>query len=289
MTTDFAGSESLNQLNLEPQGVGAACVYTRIPPTRRPSVRSWNSSPPLVDGYGFRGSDPRVHLLSPFEFFMYWKIEAVLPPMAAKCGGRTVWCPGREAHYQAHKHDAGFKLRPGTDYRIAETSDEFIVFPDIKVLQSFRHCWVLVRNARPMVPVFTRSKLPRPGLSAEENARLCSVYFRPWTLCRDLATLDAPHLLHLAMYPRVVGTSAQSSTHLDAPKVDTKKLRLNTKTPPMCNPSERVEASTDAHAWASSWRRYKDGQIVSEHARRLIQNFLTMTLARTAADEDTAN
>ena len=29
------------------------------------------------------------------------------------------------------------------------------------------------RTPRPMVPFFARSKLPRPGLSVEENARLC--------------------------------------------------------------------------------------------------------------------
>ena len=93
-----------------------------------------------------------------------------------------------------------------------EPSDDYLVFPNEPVLATFRHRWVLVRNPRPMVPVFQHSKLPRPNRSSEENARLCSVYFRPWTLHAGHAMLPhVPHLLQLAMYPQPLSSTATTT------------------------------------------------------------------------------
>eukprot|EP00973_Karenia_brevis_P085968 11922945-Karenia_brevis.AAC.1 len=65
-----------------------------------------------------------------------------------------------------------------------------------------------------MVPAFARSRLPRPGMPAEESARLCSVYFRPWTLNKNDVDRHVPHLLQLAQMPAgrsVVGQPAAAS------------------------------------------------------------------------------
>ena len=43
-----------------------------------------------------------------------------------------------------------------------------------------------------------------------------------------------------------------------------------------------------AASWASSWGSYIRGNVVSEHACRIITNFLTATMARTAADGDSS-
>ena len=130
----------------------------------------------MVEIYGFRGTDERLAYLSPFEFFMYWAAEPVMPPYHEQCGGRSVWCAGGKEYYETHKHDyPRCKLIAGTHYRVVEGCEDYVVFSDTPVLRIFRHRWVLVKNQRPLVPVFTHSKLPRPGLSAEESARLCSV------------------------------------------------------------------------------------------------------------------
>jgi len=230
MTVAFPGSAFLHRLELELDGVGCERVSTRIPPTRRPAERSKGSTPPIVDIYGFRGQDPRVALLSPFSFLMYWSAEPVLPPHRQdNACKRSEWCKDGEEYYEAHKHDPhGCRLRPGFHYRVIEPSDDYLVFPNDKVLATFRHRWVLVRNPRPMVPVFQHSKLPGPRRTSEENARLSSVYFRPWTLHAGHAMLPhVPHLLQLGMYPEpapstnTVNGAQQSRARADtAPESD---------------------------------------------------------------------
>ena len=44
-----------------------------------------------------------------------------------------------------------------------------------------------------------------------------------------------------------------------------------------------------AHGWSVSWSRCIRGRVVSEHAQRLITNFLTATLARTAGDDESTD
>ena len=45
-----------------------------------------------VDLYGYRGSDARVFLLSPWEFWTHWYAEELLPPTSESyC--LTVWVP----------------------------------------------------------------------------------------------------------------------------------------------------------------------------------------------------
>ena len=110
------------------------------------------------------------------------------------------------------------------------------------------------------MPVFSGSKMPRADMHDDEKARLCSVYFRPWTLCTDFeVTPHVPHLLHMTAYPE--------------PAVRHRK-RAKGKAAP-----EEAVAS-----WASSWTRYIHGNVVSEHAARLIRRFLSLTLARRCGD-----
>ena len=205
---------------------------------------------------------------------------------------------------------------PGKHYCVVEHQHaDCIVLPDDAVLKTFRQRWVLQRNNRPMVPVFQRSKLPRPGLPGEENARLCSVYFRPWTLCASHATAHVPHLLQLALCPRVhdvasaaaaaaaprrprlraKSTPPRSKTAAsdDAPMPPTEsRLRLRGKSPAPPTMSvllDEPSPPSPSASWSASWNRYIRGNVVSEHARRLITNFLTATLARTAADDDSTD
>lgn len=94
----------------------------------------------------------------------------------------------------------------------------------------------------------------------EEKARLCSVYFRPWTLCTDFDAIPhVPHLLQMPLYPE--------------PVVRRRKR-------------EKGKAATEetVESWAGSWARYIRGNVVSDHAAVLIRRFLSLTLARRSGD-----
>ena len=43
------------------------------------------------------------------------------------------------------------------------------------------------------------------------------------------------------------------------------------------------------YSWAGSWGRYIRGNVVSKHSARIITNFLTATLARTAEADDSTD
>ena len=118
----------------------------------------------------------------------------------------------------------------------------------------------MVPLPRPKVPVFSNSKMPRADMRDEEKARLCSVYFRPWTLCTDFAAVPhVPHLLQMPLYPE--------------PVVRHRK-RVKSK----------AAAEETVASWASSWARYIRGNVVSDHAAVLIRRFLSLTLARRSGD-----
>ena len=118
----------------------------------------------------------------------------------------------------------------------------------------------MVPTPRPYVPVFTKAKMPRADMQDNEKGRLCSVYFRPWTLCKDFEVIPhVPHMLEMTLYPE--------------PAVRHRK-RAKLKAAP-----EEAEAS-----WAHSWARYIRGNVVSDHAARLIRRFLSLTLARRCGD-----
>ena len=120
----------LNRMELERGGKDVVCVSLRVPPTRRPSTRAAGSHAPMVDVYGFRGTDVRFTLLSPFEFFMYWRAEAVLPPHHVHSNGRSVWCPGGREYYDAHKDEyPRCRLIPSKHYKVVTDSADFVTFP----------------------------------------------------------------------------------------------------------------------------------------------------------------
>ena len=50
--------------------------------------------------------------------------------------------------------------------------------------------------------------------------------------------------------------------------------------------SSEPTADTDQRAWSAAWNWYIHGNVVSDHASRLITNFLTSTPARTFGHDD---
>ena len=118
----------------------------------------------------------------------------------------------------------------------------------------------MVPLPRPKVPVFSNSKMPRADMRDEEKARLCSVYFRPWTLCTDFDAIPhVPHWLQMPLYPEPVVRHRRRA-------------------------KGKAAATETAASWASSWARYIRGNVVSDHAAVLIRRFLSLTLARRSGD-----
>ena len=116
----------------------------------------------------------------------------------------------------------------------------------------------MVPLRRPHVPVFSSSKMPRAGMKEEEKAKLCSLYWRPWTLCDDFSQVPhVPHLLQMRLYPEPIV-----------------RHRMRAKS--------KATAEETMPSWVGSWNRYIRGNIVSEHAAILIRRFLSLTLARSS-------
>ena len=139
---------------------------------------------------------------------------------------------------------------------------DYLTFPDHPLMARFRHEWIMVRQRRPRVPVFADGKMPRANMQEEEKARLCNLFFRPWSLCADFAAVPhVPHMLQLPLYPEPVV-----------------RRRKRQKSKP--------EQEATEPAWTSSWARFIRGNIPSEHAARIIRRFLSLMVPR-AGDNNT--
>ena len=66
--------------------------------------------------------------------------------------------------------------------------------PDLRELNGLRHGWCWQERPRPHLPTWSFAKIPRVQFSPEENARLMSVYMRPWTLRESESTNGNPLL-----------------------------------------------------------------------------------------------
>ena len=83
--------------------------------------------------------------------------------------------------------------KPGEHYT-ALPDDDRILMPNLRHLNGLRHCWCWQKRPRPHLPTWSFAKIPRSQFSPEENARLMSVYMRPWTLRESESTNSNPLL-----------------------------------------------------------------------------------------------
>ena len=129
--------------------------------------------------YGYRGRDPRVLYLSPWEFLMFWEVQQVGKPTVSTSDkiSLSIWTgvevlPGCQAQAGIHYvvNDAGLSDK-----------HDYIVLPDAPATQQIRHEWVLRRANRPYVPQPESTPMPDNASSVEEKAKLFSIYLRPWT------------------------------------------------------------------------------------------------------------
>jgi hypothetical protein len=133
-----------------------------IPPTKQPRAKSKNVKPQHVDIYGYRPlQNTPFELLSVFEFYMYFYVEALLFPDACTTTIRTEWTQlglllWKEYVDQKRLHAQPQmpQWAPGKHYTVIEpANDEYYTFPSepARTYEVFRHRWVIVRNRRPHV------------------------------------------------------------------------------------------------------------------------------------------
>ena len=199
MTQSFQGRRYLERLEWELKQDAKQSTWMHLPACRKLSIHSSSALTPHAAAYGFRGRHASISYLSPWEFCMFIRIVKLWPPdhLANKEANFTQWTDEGLAYFEAHKSDdPPAELTPGLHWRVIEPADnlhrqDYITYPDITFLESFRHEWVMVFQARPFVPQPSGAPMPDKRHSVEERARLFSIYLRPWTLlrCNVLAQL----------------------------------------------------------------------------------------------------
>ena len=122
--------------------------------------------------------------------------------------------------------------------------------------------YLLLRRTRPMVPAPMSMPMPSAcfskGLERQERkerqARLSSIYMRPWTMVPQYATPHVPYLGRLHIVPDGVGRKRKG------------------------------KQSGDDRSYAAAWRWYLRGNILSDHQRRIISAFMALNSATSSTD-----
>ena len=179
--------------------------------------------------YGFRGRGSDRELLSPFEMLMHWSLELVGPPSTSGADKRSTFTDaGKEYHNRCKRCNVVPEYIAGEHF-VAVAAPNRILLPDLPTLSKLRHTWIWERRPRPHVPVWSYSKIPRVNISPEENARMLSVYLRPWTLNPADATRMVPLLTDLGM-ANVMKQATDSADVVAVTGADnTKRRRLRCK------------------------------------------------------------
>ena len=158
MTQSFPGRRYLERLEWELKQESKQGTWMHLPAFRTLSIHSNCALTPHAAAYGFRGCDPSVYYLSPWEFCMFVRVVKLWPPEhpANKEVTLTQWTDAGLAYYEEHKSDdPPAELTPGLHWKVIEPRDNihrknYITYPsEGTALQYFRHEWVMMLQARP--------------------------------------------------------------------------------------------------------------------------------------------
>ena len=224
---------------------GEASLQSYVPPMKKSNVRSRNSRPVDVEIYGLRPLVFPWEFLSPFEFFRYWKAEALLVPTYYSNNGhpaRTQWTSEGQRLIQSDAYrNEQIAAKPGLHYTVIPCANEsYTVFPaePAHMYDTLRHAWVLVRKSPPDVVMIEQYKKPGPSSSAADAAKYGCVFFRPWTLLSGHC-----HVPHFSL------------------------LCLNTKNLEAFYSDAAMNLSmTSCVQWYSAWEEYVRGHVVTDTA-----------------------
>ena len=129
----------------------------------------------------------------------YWSLERVFPPSNNRKKQSAPWTDeGLDYEQRCKENKEKPYWLPGVHYQTIDSHDR-ILMPELPALSNLRHRWFWQRRQRPYVPVFSYAKIPSKKSSPEENARLLSIYMRPWTLRPEDATSRTPLLSRLGV------------------------------------------------------------------------------------------
>jgi hypothetical protein len=158
-------------------------------------------------------------------------------------------------------------LWPGLHYEVNDQvlskQLDYIAFPQTEATSRYRNFWIMRRRQRPVVPCPEHTPLPKRGMKPEEKARILSTYLRPWSLLHEHASAAVPHLRDLNVW------------------TPTDRKRVRKKSSSTCDPD-----GATARSFRRSWRHYIDGNIVSDHAAKIIKNFLLAVFAEGRQQDD---
>ena len=195
--------------------------------------------------YGWRGRDPRVYYLSPWEFTAFWEVHRLQPPRG-EASDFSVWVNGAPPNPQP---EDGVQF--GRDYvwktQLPQSNQEVVRMPQRLTTKAVADHY-LIRRRAPLVPYPTATPLPKADMAKADQCRLLNVYLRPWTLAGDDAS---PHVPHIAALDQQIS---------DRQQVPVRRCTGKTRIGRRCH--------------AAAWQDYIKHHIVSEHAKRTIRNFL---------------
>ena len=126
-----------------------------------------------------------------------------------------------------------------------------------------------MRKKRPDVVVIEGLKMPRASRAPAENAKYCSLFFRPWTLLAG--NIDTPHLSLLGLSLQNLEAYYSRTAHLSS--VTDHEHSVTDHEQKMQLPLPQIVE------WARAWDVYVRGNVVSQAAAKLIRSFLLKTIA----------
>jgi len=272
-TVTFPATLLLKREEIETHKVPGASIITAVHHGGQVSKRAFADAPfDLL--YGFRGSEHDVDLLSPYEMLLHWSMVHITPPTTSGEDGMSKFTDAGLAYKEECKVSKQKpSYEPGLHY-IAVAAPNRILMPELPALGTLRHRWVWERRFRLHLPVWNFSRVPHGKLSPEENARLLSVYMRPWTLNQHDVT-ESNVLLPKLRECMLIDTQTTNQTVDKRNDTPQKRRRQRAK-----GAETKGTPPTTRLSYAATWLQYIEGHIVSESNRHYIMNLLSATAAR---------
>ena len=158
--------------------------------------------------------------------------------------------------------DRGDAAEEAFDVNPKAESADVVFFPELPGTVQLRRRWYMRRRQGPMVPAPSNKPMPDKARNQEGKARLFALYLRPWVLDHRFAIAEVPHTTILDVVP---GATAAV------------RVRLLGKHAPQ---------ATQRRSYAEAWRWYVRGHVVSQHATRLIVQFMAACCGKSKGGED---
>jgi len=129
--------------------------------------------------------------------------------------------------------------------------------------------------------------MPDKQESTEAKARLYSLYLRPWTLDVRIATGEVPHVTKLDDASRCLqlgGTTTGESS--GGSTLEGKTSSEKTQGRKRLRGKQSVCVTPAVRSYATTWSWYVRGHVVSEHAAKIIKQFMAACCGKSSKTDD---